>query len=154
MSEALVVDGLEDLRARVGQTLATEDWETLGFDQILAFADATGDHQWIHVDCERAARESPFGAPVAHGYWTLSRIGGRFAELVSVRGVRLTVNYGLERVRFPAPLRVGARHRLRVELLEVSEVRGGAQAHYRVTAEVEGEAKPAMVAEPLFRYYL
>ena len=147
------IDGAAGLRARAGQRLATGPWYTLGFDEIRAFADATGDQQWIHVDRERARRESPFGAPVAHGYWTLARIGGLFAELVQVTGFDAVLNYGLERARFPAPLREGARYRLVVDLLSVSDVPGGVQAHYRVTTEIEGESKPAMVAEPLVRYH-
>ena len=152
--QPLVIDGVDDLRTRVGTRLVTGDWERLDYEQIRAFADATGDHQWIHVDRERAARESPFGAPVAHGYLTLSCIGGGFGRLLAVQGFRLAVNYGLERVRFPAPLREGARHRMVVDLLAVEDVAGGVQARYRVTTEIEGEPKPAMVAEPLLRYYV
>lgn len=148
-----VIDGAEALRARIGQQLAVGEWETLRYEQIQAFADATGDHQWIHLDRERAARESPFGAVIAHGYYTLSRIGGSFSRMVSVEGFAMTVNYGLERVRFPAPLREGASFRMLVELLAVEDVPRGLQARYRITTEVEGESKPAMVAEPIFRYY-
>ena len=148
-----VIEGADALRARVGRQLAVGEWETLRYEQIVAFADATGDHQWIHIDRERAARESPFGAVIAHGYYTLSRIGGSFGRMVAVEGFAMTVNYGLERVRFPAPLREGARFRMAVELLAVEDVAGGVQARYRITTEVDGEAKPAMVAEPIFRYY-
>jgi len=152
-SSPRIIDGIEQLRAAVGQLLGTGEWQTLAREHILAFADATGDHQWIHVDPQRCARESPFGVPIAHGYYTLSRIGGGFGGVLEVRGFRMTINYGLERVRFPAPLREGARYRLRVELLSLTEVQDGVQARYRVTTEIEGEAKPAMVAEPLLRYY-
>ncbi len=153
MTTTTVIQGAEALHARIGEHLATSDWFTLRYEDIVAFADATGDHQWIHVDRERAARESPFGTVIAHGYYTLSRVGGSFGDLVQVEGFAMIVNYGLERVRFPAPLREGARYRMSIELLAVEEVPNGVQARYRVTTEVEGESKPAMVAEPLFRYY-
>ena len=139
--------GPEALRAAIGQEIGVGDWVTIDQARIDAFAEATDDRQWIHVDPERAARESPYGATVAHGYLTLSLVPAFIAGARTLPGVRLSLNYGLNRVRFPAPVIVGARLRGRVSLLSVEEVPDGARVVYGVTAEIEGGAKPALVVE-------
>jgi acyl dehydratase len=121
-------------------------------EDIVRFADATGDHQWIHVDKARAEKESPFKAPVAHGYFTLSLIGGLFFELVESRGFKLVLNYGLNKVRFPAPLKAGARYRLDLKLGEAKDIPGGVEGIVLATIEIEGEPKPACAAEVVFRF--
>jgi acyl dehydratase len=119
---------------------------------VNQFADATGDHQWIHVDVERA-KAGPFGAPIAHGYLTLS-LGPRLApEIYAVSGVKMGVNYGADRIRFPAPVPVGSKLRLGARLLDVTDIDGGAQMKMEFSFEVEGAAKPSCVAEVLFRVY-
>jgi acyl dehydratase len=148
-----IVQGISGLRDLVGQHLGYSDYIEITQDQVNLFADATGDHQWIHVDVERANRESPFGGPIAHGYLTLA-LGPRLGPQVTrVEGVRMAVNYGCDKVRFPSPVPVGSKLRLGIELLEVNEIAGGVQVKERFTFEVEGAAKPACVAENLFRYY-
>jgi acyl dehydratase len=144
----------EQAAAHAGQEVACSDWLLIDQARVDAFADATGDRQWIHVDTARAARESPFGGTIAHGFLTLSLIAGFFQECVAVDGVRHAVNYGLDRVRFVAPVRVGTRIRARFFLATVTPVPGGWQLAWRVTIEVEGEARPACVAEMLLRWYV
>jgi acyl dehydratase len=146
------IDGIAGLESLVGKGLGATAWRTLGFDDILRFADATGDHQWIHVDRDRIARESPFGAPVAHGYYSLSVVAGLFFELVEIRGMAMVVNYGLNRVRWPAPLKEGARYRLACKLLEVKQAGKAHDAVMQATIEIEGEPKPACVAELVYRF--
>jgi acyl dehydratase len=153
MANKTLIDGVAGLRSLVGKELGTGDWRTMTFEAIQKFADATGDHQWIHVDRERARRESPFRAPVAHGYFTLSLIAGLFFELVEVKGFRLVVNYGLNKVRFPAPLKEGARYRLVVRLQDVKSEGNSVEGLLAANIEVEGEKKPACVAEVVFRFY-
>jgi acyl dehydratase len=120
---------------------------------VNAFADATGDHQWIHVDVERA-KGGPFGGPIAHGYLTLSLVIPLFSSLLKVEGIKLGVNYGLEKVRFPSPVRVGAKIRLRATVVSVEEVAGGGvQSVFDFTVEVDGSPKPACVARPIYRHY-
>ena len=140
------------LPALVGRHAGYTDWEPMEQSRVNLFADATDDHQYIHVDPERA-KDSPFGGTVAHGYLTLSLVAPVLGKLVTVTDARTGVNYGLDRVRFPAPLRVGARWRGGAELLEVTEIPGGAQMKVRVTIEVEGSERPAMVAVALVRVY-
>ncbi len=120
--------------------------------QVDAFAEVTGDHQWIHTDPERSAA-GPFGGTIAHGYLTLSLVVALSAEVYRIEGVAMGVNYGLDRVRFPAPLRVGSRLRAGVELRDVHDVEGGVQLLARVTVEAEGQAKPVCVADALSRVY-
>jgi acyl dehydratase len=153
MANKTLIEGVAGLRSLVGKDLGTSDWRTMTFEAIQKFADATGDHQWIHVDRERARRESPFRAPVAHGYFTLSLIAGIFFELVEVKGFRLVVNYGLNKVRFPAPLKEGGRYRLAVRLQDVKTEGSSVEGLLAATIEVEGEKKPACVAEVVFRFY-
>ena len=146
------------LDARIGTEIKVSDWIEIDQERINLFADATGDHQWIHVDPERARRESPFGEAVAHGFLTLSLIphliGTSALDLSEAEDVKLGVNYGLNRVRFPAPVLVGSRVRARSKLLSVEEVGDGAlQLTSQVTLEVENGAKPCCVAETLSRLY-
>ncbi len=148
---AVVVD-LDELRAKVGSHLGYSSWHTVTQEEVNLFADATGDHQWIHVDPERA-KAGPFGTTIAHGYFTLSLGPVLLGEILSVQGVRFAVNYGLNRVRFPAPVPVGSRLRLGATLESLDDVDGGSQASVKCTFEVEGAAKPSCVADAIFRYY-
>ena len=147
---------LSDLQAQLGQQLALSAWVPISQERIQAFADATGDQQFIHTDPVRAAA-GPFGAPIAHGFLTLSLLAGELANAggnVRVDGGKLTVNYGLNRVRFVAPVRVGSRIRNRAVLQAMEEGQGYVQLTVLNTIEVEGQDKPACVAESLFRVYL
>ena len=145
------IDGIDGLRAAVGSSLGTSEWHEVTQAQVDLFADATGDDQWIHVDPERA-RQGPFGGPIAHGYLTLSLAPVLLFEAVQVDGVALVVNYGLNKVRFPAPVPVGTKVRMVVGLAGVEDVPGGVQVALDLTFELEGGAKPACVAQALFRY--
>jgi acyl dehydratase len=140
-----------ELRTHIG-TEVLSDWHTLAFEDIRAFADATGDHQWIHVDRERIARESPYGVPIAHGYYTLSRVSDLLLSNLEVTGAKATINYGLNKVRFPAPLKEGASYRLKTSLGSVTDVKGGLECILPSAIEIRGEPKPAMVAEVVFRF--
>jgi len=148
----VVMKGLAGLRERQGQEGGVSSWRTVEQSDIDTFADLTGDRPWIHVDPERAAT-GPFGATVQHGFLTLGMATGLLWEVCTVEGFDVVLNYGLNRVRFPAPLRVGSRIRMHVEVAEVKELDGGAEAVYRLTYEVEGQAKPCCVADLVFRYY-
>ncbi len=150
-SQGLTTD-IAGLPKLVGQHVGYTDWEPMEQSRVNLFADATDDHQYIHVDPEKA-KQSPFGGTVAHGYLTLSLVAPVLGRLLHVTDARTGVNYGLDRVRFPAPLPVGARWRGGAELLDVSEVSGGVQIKVRVTIEVEGSERPAMVADALARMY-
>ena len=147
-----IIDGVAGLKALVGKELGRTRWREMTFEAIVKFAEATGDHQWIHVDRERIARESPFGKPVAHGYFTLSLIGGLFSELVETRNFPMVLNYGLNKVRFPAPLKEGQRYRLSGKLGEVKESGSSFEALLNATIEVEGEDRPACAAELVVRF--
>ena len=153
MGKKLVINGKAELASYVGKELATSEWMTLKFEEIVKFADATGDHQWIHVDRERAKKESPFGAPIAHGYYSVARIAGIFMEMVEFKGFAMAINYGLNKVRFPNPLKENARYRMKAELATVTDVPNGIETVFKMTTEIEGEPKPAMVAEVVFRYF-
>jgi acyl dehydratase len=148
---------LERLQAQVGQEIHTSDWLQVTQQRIDAFADATGDHQWIHVDAERAARESPWKATIAHGYLTLSLYpmlrGLVAADRPPFPGVRQVINYGLDKLRFPSAVVVGSRVRARCVLLKVEAVSGGLQVTEQYTVEIEGQPKPACVAEAIMRLY-
>ncbi|MER5451851.1 MaoC family dehydratase [Streptomyces sp. NPDC059690] len=150
---SVTVNGVEELKKLAGSDLGTSEWIEVTQERIDTFADATGDHQWIHVDPERAA-EGPFGAPIAHGYLTLSLFIPLFTELLDVQGVTTKVNYGLNKVRFPSPVKVGSRIRLAGRLAEVEEVPGGVQITVDGTIEIEGGAKPAAVLQSLSRFYV
>jgi acyl dehydratase len=148
----LVFNSAEKLRAAVGGKAGPTDWIVIDQARIDKFADATGDHQWIHVDPVRAA-SGPFGATVAHGYLTLALVNLFLPQLVSVPGASMGVNYGAERVRFPSVVRAGSRIRGTADIVSVESVSGGVQALIRVSIEVEGSPKPACVADTLSRYY-
>jgi acyl dehydratase len=148
-----VFTGPEDLLASVGTEIGVSEWLTIDQERVDLFAEATGDHQWIHVDVERARAESPFGAPIAHGYLTLSLLVPLQKMVFRVEGVRMGVNYGLDRARFPSPVPVGSRLRDRMELVDCVPVEGGVQVKFRHTVERDGAPKPALVAESIVRYY-
>src|ERR671933_738076 len=135
---ATIVNGIDELKAKVGEHLGYSDWHEVTQEQVNLFADATGDHQWIHVDPERAAKESPFGGPVAHGYLTLSLIPALLPQIVDIEGFRMGVNYGTEKVRFPSPVPVGSRVRAGATLESATPFDGGVQMNLRVTVEVGG----------------
>lgn len=149
---SITVNGLDELKKLAGSDLGTSEWIEVTQERIDTFADATGDHQWIHVDPERA-KEGPFGAPIAHGYLTLSLFIPLFTELLDVQGVTTKVNYGLSKVRFPAPVKAGSRIRLTAKLAEVEEVPGGVQITVEGAIEIEGGTKPAAVLQSLSRFY-
>jgi acyl dehydratase len=133
--------------------LGTSDWYEVTQDAVNKFADATADHQWIHIDVERAKKESPFGGPIAHGFLTLSLLVPLVAQVLTVTDVAMGVNYGLNKVRFPAPVPVGSKVRARVTLQNVEEVAGGLQLTQAVTIEREGGEKPVCIAEWVVRQY-
>ncbi|MCU1614398.1 MAG: dehydratase [Frankiales bacterium] len=148
-----VFTGPDDLMASVGTEVGVSEWLTVDQQRIDLFAEATGDHQWIHVDVERARAESPFGDTIAHGYLTMSLLVPLQKLVFRVEGVKMGVNYGLDRARFPAPVPVDSRLRDRIELVDCSPVEGGAQVKFRHTVELDGATKPALVAESVVRYY-
>ena len=148
----ITLNGIDDIKARVGQELGVSDWDEVTQQKIDAFADTTGDHQWIHVDPERA-RETPFGGTIAHGYYTLSLAPKFIQQLYTVENVAFALNYGLNRVRFPSPLPVGSRLRMRASIAAVEEIAGGVQMATTLTFEREGGEKPVCVAETLTRIY-
>jgi acyl dehydratase len=148
----IIVDGFDGLKARIGQHLGYSDWLEATQDRINMFADATSDHQWIHVDVERA-KSGPFGGPIAHGYLTLSLVIPLWTEVLEVRGITMGVNYGLNRVRFPAPLPAGAKIRLGATLAALTEVPGGVEALVDAVIESDAGAKPVCVAQVVYRYY-
>jgi acyl dehydratase len=148
------VEGIAGLKALVGEHLGYSDYVEITQERVNTFADATGDHQWIHIDPERAKAESPFGGPIAHGYLTLSLGPVLMPTIMTVSGVRMAVNYGCGKVRFPSPVPVGANLRLGAVLDKVEDLPGdGAQVYMTFTFEVEGAEKPSCVAEIIFRYY-
>jgi acyl dehydratase len=152
-SVTTVATGIEELKALAGSDLGATAWREITQGRVDTFADATDDHQWIHVDAERA-RTGPFGTTIAHGYLTLSLIIPLFGQLLEIRGTSMSVNYGLDKVRFPSPVPVGGRIRLRGTVDSVDEVGGnGVQMALTFQIEVEGSAKPACVAQALFRHY-
>ncbi len=140
----------DDVRAAKGEQLGTSQWRTITQEQVDQFAEATADHQWIHVDPDRAA-EGPFGGTIAHGFLTLSMVSALNAELYRFEGIKMGINYGLNKVRFPSPVRVGSRVRANTELADVAEAGGGLQLTLGTTVEIEGAEKPACVAEVLSR---
>jgi acyl dehydratase len=148
----ITLSGIDEIKAKVGEELGVSSWHEVTQQDINAFADVTGDHQWIHVDVERA-KQTPFGGTIAHGYYTLSLIPRFTYELVSVEGVAFGLNYGVNKVRFPAPLPVGSKVRMRATLSSVEDVPGGVQVMTTCTVEREGGDKPVCVAETLSRYY-
>ncbi|MEU9780134.1 MaoC family dehydratase [Streptomyces phaeochromogenes] len=149
---SITANGIDELKKLAGSDLGTSEWIEVTQERINTFADATGDHQWIHVD-EEKAKEGPFGAPIAHGYLTLSLFIPLFTELLDVQGVTTKVNYGLNKVRFPSPVKVGSRIRLVGKLADVEDVPGGVQITVDGTIEIEGAPKPAAVLQSLSRFY-
>ena len=137
----------------LGLEVAVSDWVTITQERINLFADATGDHQWIHIDPERAAKESPFGATIAHGFLTLSLVPFLKGECIEFTGVKMGVNYGTNRVRFMAPVKVNSKLRGRFKLMSVEQIKGGAQMVWECTLELQGLEKPACVAELVSRAY-
>ena len=146
------IDGINGLEKLVGEHLGYSEWHEITQEQVNLFADATGDHQWIHVDVERA-KAGPFGGPIAHGYLTLSLAPTLLTEIMRVDGVAMGINYGLNKLRFPSPVPVGSKLRAGATLASVEPVSGGVQVTLNVTFEIEGGSKPVCVAEILFRYY-
>ncbi|MBE3011956.1 MaoC family dehydratase [Microbispora sp. NEAU-D428] len=149
----ITVNGLDEIRALAGRDLGRGDWLEVTQDRVNTFADATDDHQWIHIDPDRA-KDGPFGGPIAHGYLTLSLVIPLFNELLDVRGVKMSINYGLEKVRFPSPVKVGGKIRLAAVVVSVEDVPGdGVQMLLDFTVESDGSAKPACVARVIYRHY-
>jgi acyl dehydratase len=144
---------LADLPSLTGQALGSSDWIEVTQDRINTFADATDDHQWIHVDVERATAESPFGSPIGHGYLTLSLLIPLWSQVLTVTDARMGLNYGLNKVRFPSPVPVGSKLRLTATLKDLEPITGGYQLTVTALIEREGADKPACVAEPVFRIY-
>ena len=150
---ATTIDGIEGLKAAVGDHLGYSDWHEITQDRINAFAEATGDHQWIHVDPERA-KAGPFGRTIGHGYLTLSLAPWLMSEVLQVTGMAMGLNYGLNKLRFPNPVPVGSKLRMGAQVARVDDVGGGGvQATIDLTFELEGETKPACVAQAVYRYY-
>ena len=144
---------IDDLGQWVGREVATSDWLEITQERIDQFAAAGGDHQWIHVDPERAARESPFGRTIAHGFLTLAVLSQLLGDSLEITGKRMGINYGLNRLRFPSPVPSGSRVRARFVLGALEPLEGGVQTTWNVTVEREGEAKPALVAEWVTRHH-
>ncbi|WP_372748424.1 MaoC family dehydratase [Litorivivens sp.] len=141
-----------DLKAAAGEHLGYSNWLEIDQNRINLFAEATGDHQWIHVDPERA-KDGPFGKCIAHGYLTLSLVNQFLPEIIDVQGISMGVNVGCEKIRFPSPVPVGSKVRGSGELVSVDEVKGGIQSVVRVTVEIEGQDKPACVVDTISRYF-
>ncbi|NRR31844.1 MaoC family dehydratase [Oxalobacteraceae bacterium] len=150
MRELATLDAMREL---VGQELATTDWIEITQERVNQFADATNDHQWIHLDAERAARESPFGGTIAHGFLTLSLVSGMLESAIRMVDMKMGINYGLNKVRFPAPVPVGSRVRARLTLQKIEDIVDGAQLEWSVVIEREGSLKPVCVAEFVMRRY-
>jgi len=143
---------IDDLPSFVGQHLGYSDWREITQEQVNQFADATGDHQWIHVDPERA-KSGPFGGPIAHGYLTLSLVSVLVGQVFAVEGITMAINYGANKVRFPSPVPVGSELRLGASLAGVEDVAGGVQVTLDVTLEVKDATKPSCAAQVVYRYY-
>lgn len=148
-----IIEDPQDLKMMVGQEIGVSDWIGITQERVNTFADATDDHQWIHVDPERAKKESPYGGPIAHGYLTMS-LGPYFLQqIMEIKKKRMGVNYGLNKVRFPAPVPVGGKLRMKATLAEAEEIQGGIQVVIKLTFEVEGQEKPCCIADAIYRYY-
>ena len=149
----MTVLALAELRGLVGREVSISDWLVVTQERINAFADTTDDHQWIHVDVERATAETPFGTTIAHGFLTLSLLSGLMRNAVTIDGPRMTLNYGFNRVRFVSPVPSGSRIRARVVLGRLDDLADSTQATWNITVEREGGDKPCVVAEWIVRYY-
>ena len=152
-SQPLVVESVDEFATMLGRDIAKSDWLSVTQDRILAFAEATGDDQWIHVNPERAQRESPYGSTIAHGFLTLSLFSQMFRSAIEVRNTRLTINYGLNRVRFPAAVPAGSRIRATFSIQAFKKMADAAEVTLSVVVECENLAKPCCVAEWVLRYY-
>ena len=148
-----IINGSAELKTLVGEHIGYSEWMDITQERVNLFADATGDHQWIHVDPERATKESPFGGPIAHGYLTLSLGPVLMPQVAITTGFKMGVYYGCNKVRFMSPVPVGAKLRLGVKLLQVDDIPGGIQTTYEFVFECEGAAKPSCVAEVIYRSY-
>ncbi|WP_377704693.1 MaoC family dehydratase [Pseudoduganella sp. UC29_71] len=144
---------LEEMKTLVGQEVAVSDWFDITQERVNRFADATSDHQWIHVDVERAKRESPFGGTIAHGFLTLSLVPAMLESALRMADMKMGLNYGLNKVRFPGPVPVGSRLRARMTIQSIADIEGGAQVEWGVVIEREGQDKPVCVAEFVMRRY-
>jgi acyl dehydratase len=150
----LILESIAELRARVGQELAKSDWIVVSQERIQAFAEATGDRQWIHIDAERARTESQYGTTIAHGFLTLSLLSQMLQSAVQIRGVRMTINYGLNRVRFPSAIPSGSRVRATFSLVTFKDLRDSNEVTLSAVVESEHSAKPCCIAEWVLRYYV
>lgn len=149
----VTITGAAGLHENANTEVGATEWQPMTLDRIKAFADATDDHQWIHVDEARIAKESPFGAPIAHGYLTLSLVAGNFFRLLDLQGMQMVINYGTNKVRFPSPLKAGDNYRLAIRIADVTDkAKGWVEAIFVATIEVEGQDKPACVAECVYRF--
>jgi len=147
-----IIEKPSDLMGKEGLKVGPSEWMIMSQERVNTFADATGDHQWIHVDVERA-KSGPFGCTIAHGYLTLSLAAKMMPEILEIKGLSMGINYGTDKVRFLNPVKVGAKVRGHGEFLDIKEVTGGYQSTLRVTIEIEGEDKPACVVDTISRYY-
>jgi acyl dehydratase len=147
-----IIEGIDGLKAKKGEHLGYSDWLEITQERVNEFAEATGDHQWIHVDPERA-KTGPFGGPIAHGYLTISLAPMLLPQVMRVEGIQMGVNYGINKLRFPSPVPVGAKLRVGASLADVEDIQGGAQVTLDLTFEVEGKDKPSCVAQAVYRYY-
>ena len=146
---------IDELKNFIGKTIGYSDWHLVTQKEINMFADATGDHQWIHVDVERAIKESPYKRTIAHGYYTISLAPTLLAQIFNLEQKKMGINYGINKLRFPAPLPVGEKVRVKADLKELNEIKDNVyQAIFLLTFEVENQEKPACVAEVIYRYYL
>ena len=147
-----IIEGIEGLKAKKGEHLGYSEWLEITQERVNEFAEATGDHQWIHVDPERA-KTGPFGGPIAHGYLTISLAPMMLPQVMRVEGFKMGVNYGINKLRFPSPVPVGSNLRVGATLADVEDIQGGAQVTVDLTFEVEGKDKPSCVAQAIYRYY-
>jgi acyl dehydratase len=148
-----IINGSAELKTLVGEHVGYSDWMDISQERVNLFAEATGDHQWIHIDVERAKKESPFGGPIAHGYLTLSLAPVLLPQAVVTTGFKMGVNYGCNKVRFMSPVPVGAKLRMGVKIVGCDDIAGGVQTTYELTFETEGATKPSCVAECIYRSY-
>ena len=147
-----IIEGIDGLKAKKGEHLGYSEWLEVTQERVNEFAEATGDHQWIHVDPERA-KAGPFGGPIAHGYLTISLAPMMLPQVMRVEGFKMGVNYGINKLRFPSPVPVGSKLRVGASLTDVEDIQGGAQVTLDLTFEVDGKDKPSCVAQAVYRYY-
>jgi len=151
----LIFNSIDELKEYVGKEIGVSDWYHITQDKINLFADATGDHQWIHIDVERAKKESPYKRTIAHGYYTISLAPVLISQIFELKRKKMGINYGINRLRFPAPAPVGEKIRIKAELKELTEIKDNVyQAIFLLTFEIENQEKPACIAEVIYRYYI